>query len=68
MKQLRIDAGLDQVDLAARIGSHQSFVSRYERGERRLDLIEVQAICTACGTNLSSFARRFEESATLGTG
>jgi transcriptional regulator with XRE-family HTH domain len=60
LKQLRLDAGLDQATLAERIDSHQSFVSRYERGERRLDLVEVRAICLACGTTLSAFVDAFE--------
>ena len=45
--------------VAERIGSDQSFVSRYERGERRLDLVELEAICTACKVKLEEFARRY---------
>ena len=32
--------GLSQRELADKIGQHQQFVSRYELGERRLDIIE----------------------------
>jgi len=32
---------LTQVQLAARLGRPQSFVSKYERGDRRLDFVEV---------------------------
>jgi len=59
---VRTDAGLTQVDLARRIGQPQSFVSKYESGERRLDLVEVRQICTAVGMSLEEFIRVFEES------
>jgi hypothetical protein len=39
--------GLTQAELAQRLGRHQSFVSKYERGERRLDFVEVVEIAEA---------------------
>ena len=34
-------AGLSQQELAGKLGKHQSFVAKYEGGERRIDLIEL---------------------------
>lgn len=59
LREMRIEAGLKQTDLAGRIGGDQSFVSRYERGERRLDLVELEAICVACNVRLVDFAQRY---------
>jgi transcriptional regulator with XRE-family HTH domain len=42
--QARKDAGITQVELAARIGQRQTFVSKYELGERRLDVAEYTRI------------------------
>lgn len=36
----RIAANVTQEELAARLGRPQSYVSKYERGERRLDVVE----------------------------
>jgi len=36
--------GVSQVELAARLGKTQSWVSTYERGVRRIDVIEFYAI------------------------
>ena len=33
-------AGLRQADVARRLGQHQSYVSKVEAGERRLDVVE----------------------------
>lgn len=61
LRQLRRGAGLRQEDLAQLLGKPQSFVSNYERGERRLDLLELRQICDAVGVPLVDFVRRFEE-------
>ena len=47
--QARKDAGITQVELAARIGRRQTFVSKYETEERRLDVAEYIAIARAIG-------------------
>jgi transcriptional regulator with XRE-family HTH domain len=52
LRQHREQAGLRQVDVAARIDEPQSFVSKYESGERRLDFIELEQICDAIGINV----------------
>jgi transcriptional regulator with XRE-family HTH domain len=44
---IRRDAGVTQVELAERLGKPQQFVSKYERGDRRADLIEFVAVCRA---------------------
>ena len=52
----RIGAGLTRAEVAGRLGVPQSFVSKYETGERRLDVGEVQAICRVLGLSLVEFA------------
>ena len=47
----RQDANLTQEDLASRLGRPQSFVSKYERGERRLDVVEFFEIADALGVD-----------------
>ena len=52
LRQLRRDAGLTQVEVARRLDVAQSFVSKYESGERRLDVIELRHVAVAIGTTL----------------
>ncbi|MHB1358145.1 MAG: helix-turn-helix domain-containing protein [Rhodocyclaceae bacterium] len=40
---------LTQVEIAARLGKPQSYVSKYERGERRLDMVECLDVARAIG-------------------
>lgn len=61
LRQARTDAGLRQADLAQRLGMPQSFISKYESGERRLDLVELGQICEAIGLSLQELVKRFEE-------
>lgn len=57
---IRREAKLDQAAVAKAVGKGQSFVSRYEAGERRLDVLELRAVCAVCGTTLASFVKRLE--------
>jgi transcriptional regulator with XRE-family HTH domain len=59
--QLRLNAGVTQVELSKKLKVHQSFVSKYETGERRLDLIELKQICTVLGISLKEFVDGFEK-------
>ena len=59
LREIRIEAGLRQVDLAECLGQPQSFVSKYEAGERRLDIVELEQVCKACGISLPDFISRF---------
>lgn len=43
----REQAGITQQDLAKRLHKPQSFVSAYERGQRRVDVLELQRIVEA---------------------
>jgi len=61
LREIRRAAGLRQAELSERLGVPQSFVSKYESGERRLDLLEIQKICTAVGISLSDFVKKYEE-------
>jgi transcriptional regulator with XRE-family HTH domain len=61
VKEVRVAAGLRQQDLADRLGAGQSFVSKYESGERRLDVLELREICSACGVSLASFVEQLED-------
>ncbi len=62
LQQMRRNAGISQTDLANRLGKPQSYVSKYESGERRLDLIELRHICKTLGLSLKEFVRKFESS------
>lgn len=49
LRNLREGSGVTQAALAERIGNTQTFVSKVERGERRLDVVEFTEWCEALG-------------------
>ena len=55
LRQKRRDAGLTQVQLARALKTSQSFIGKCERGERRIDVLELQAFCRALGIELQAF-------------
>jgi transcriptional regulator with XRE-family HTH domain len=62
LREIRLNASLKQSELAERINQSQSYISKYESGERRLDLLELDQICDAVGISLIDFVRRFDDS------
>lgn len=60
LREARQESGLSQVELAKKLNRPQSYVSKYENGERRLDIIELRAVCLSLNTTLSKFTRRLE--------
>jgi transcriptional regulator with XRE-family HTH domain len=60
LRQLRREAGLTQVDVAKRLDVARSFVSKYESGERRLDVIELRHVAEAIGTTLEGVVSRLD--------
>lgn len=54
LRRRRIDKRLTQAQLAHRLGKPQSFVAKYERGERRLSVIEFLDIAEALGVEPSA--------------
>lgn len=64
LRQARIKAGLRQQELAEKLDVDQSFIGKCERGERRLDAIELRSWCLALGTTVSHFMSELEVSIT----
>ncbi len=59
LKDLRQDKNLTQAQLADRLGLPQSYVSKYETGERRLDFVETFFVCKALGIGIEDLAKAF---------
>jgi transcriptional regulator with XRE-family HTH domain len=55
---LRKNAGLNQRQLAAKLGREQNYVARVETAQRRLDLLDWVALCGACGVDPETEIRR----------
>jgi len=62
LRVLRTESNLTQKELATRLQRPQTYVSKYELGERRLDLLELHDICHACGVTLAELVKRIEPS------
>jgi transcriptional regulator with XRE-family HTH domain len=58
----RKGAGVTQEQLARRLNRPQSFISKYENGERRVDVIELLQILQSIGVEPMSFLRKIVKS------
>lgn len=53
--------GLSQTQLASALGEYQSFISRIETGQRRVDVIEFMDIAKALGFDPKAFIKKLEK-------
>ena len=61
LRRSRLEAGLTQTKVADALGKPQSFVSKCETGERRVDVIELQVLANLYGVPLSYFVEGIVE-------
>lgn len=62
LKKIRQDKRIRQVELADKLHVPQSYISKYESGDRRLDILELRQVCDAIGISLQEFILKLEES------
>jgi transcriptional regulator with XRE-family HTH domain len=66
LRSARQRAGITQGQLATCLKTTQSLISKCERGERRLDVVELRSWCQALGVPLPTFLRRVEKTIAKG--
>ena len=55
LKQARFEIGLKQEEVATRLKKHQSYISKIERGERRIDVVELQKLAKIYKKDINFF-------------
>lgn len=60
LKNLRVKTKLNQSELAQKINKPQSYISKYECGEKLLYFTEVYEICKALNISFNEFAKIYE--------
>lgn len=61
LKAQRESQGMTQQAIAAKMGTTQTFVSKCERGERRLDVFELYLWCKALEISMAAFVQNFDD-------
>lgn len=59
--EARERAQLTQAEVAERLHRAQSFVSKYELGDRRLDIVEFLTICDCLGVDAAGVIRQLQD-------
>lgn len=60
LREMRENKGVTQKDLADIINVDQTFISKIEGGERRLDFLELRTICIALEVSVLDFVKEME--------
>lgn len=61
LREVRHEAGLTQTQLADILHTKQNMISKWELGERRMDVLDLRSYCNACGITHSEFAQRLDK-------
>ncbi|MCI0566068.1 helix-turn-helix domain-containing protein [bacterium] len=57
LKKARLEAGLTQVEVAKRLKRPQSYISKSEAGEQRLDIVEIKKFATLYKKDVNYFIK-----------
>lgn len=57
LKQARTEAGIDQIQAAKLTGRTQSFISKLESGQRRIDIVQLKEFCKVYGKTMDYFIK-----------
>ena len=57
LKEARLEAGLDQVEVAKKLGRTQSYVSKIESGQRRFDVLQLKEFAKLYQKSLDFFIK-----------
>ena len=60
LRARRLAAKVTQIELAVRMGQTQSYISKVERGELRLDALQLRQFCQAIGCSFVGLVREFD--------
>lgn len=60
LRQYRLNSKMTQQELATQLNRSQAYVSKYELGDSRLDIVETLNICNILGIKFSQFANDLE--------
>lgn len=58
LKKARIEAGLDQEKAAETLGKTQSFISKIEAGQRRIDVVQLKEFAKIYKKSLDYFIKK----------
>lgn len=65
LKALRTERGMLQIDLARKLGVPQQYISRYESGETRMDIVQLWRYCRALGVSFTAYCKSLDRDFTL---
>lgn len=55
LRQARVDSGLNQSEVAKKLGKTQSYISKIEKRERRIDVVELKFLAKIYNKNITYF-------------
>lgn len=58
LKKARIEAGFDQEKAAKQLGKTQSYISKIEAGQRRVDVVQLKEFAKAYKKSLDFFIKK----------
>jgi transcriptional regulator with XRE-family HTH domain len=61
LEEARLGSGMSQKEICDKLGKPKNYLIKVERGERRLDVVELFALCEAMGSDALNIIGRFAE-------